>query len=484
MSERAVPTLTFLNEEQLDRVEEAALQILERVGIKVATEEARDLLASGGGLVDDEIVKIPRAMVREALESAPKRFTIYDREGEEVMRLGEGNKYFGTGVTSLYYLDPFTGERRDFTLDDFTTSAKLAQGLDNIDFTSTPGVVRPSDETPIELVNQMEFMRLVRNTTKPLMVLIANGPILKDIYEMAALVRGSREAFSEKPFVVPYLNPVSPLLFNVETLDKLLLAADRGVPAVCQGAPATGGSSPVTVAGSVAVGAAETLAGLVISQLRRPGTPYITGVVPFVMDMKSGNIASTGPDMLLWMLAAGELAQRWGIPAVGVGGGGDSLTHDEQSALEPAFFAQGVAMGGSDIVFDAGNIECGLIFSPRVAVFANEIYGMYRSFKRGLPWGDEDFSIDTTEKVGPAGFFLGEQETLDRFRELWSPDLLNWAPRTMWEERGSKTFGERAADRISQILEEHDVADLPAEVVAGMDAIIEATRATIPEEED
>ena len=481
---KAVPRLTLLDERQRLRLHEAALEVLDTVGIRIATAEARSLLAGAGArAVEDDLMTLPRSVVEDALASAPSKFTIYDRAGAPAMQLGEGNTYLSVGVTNLTYLDPADHDRRDFTLEDIASAARLGDGLANIDFITTPGVVRQSAELPIELVNHHEFLAMVTNTIKPLMVLIADGPTLGDIFEMAEAVSGGADALSARPFVVPYLNPVSPLMFNEETIDKLLMCADRGIPVVCQGAPQVGGSSPVTVASTLILAAAETLCGLALSQLRRPGTPYITGTVPFVMDMRTGNVASSGPEMLLLMIGMSELAKFWGIPSLGVAGGGDSKAPDEQAAMEPAFYMQGVTLGGADLIFDAGSIECGLMFSPEIAVVSDEVMGMYRRYQQGISLDDESMAMDVIRNVGPGGFFLGEQHTLKHFRDMWEPTLMSWEARSIWEENGSKTMGQRARERAVQLITEHEVADLPAEVIASMKAVIENRRATLTDDD-
>lgn len=480
----ATPRLTLLNEAQRKRLHEAALEILETAGVRIATPEARALLEGAGAeAVEEDLLRIPRSIIEDALDKAPSQFTIYDRSGAPSMYMGEGKTYLSVGVTNLTYLDPADHDRRDFTFDDIASAARLGDGLKNIDFVTTPGVVRQSKDMRVELVNHHEFIAMVTNTTKPLMVLIADGPTLADVFEMASVVAGSDEALSEKPFVVPYLNPVSPLMFNEETLDKLLMCADRGIPVVCQGAPQVGGSSPVTIASTIVVAAAESLCGLALSQLRRPGAPYITGTVPFVMDMRTGNVASSGPEMLLMMIGMSELAQYWGIPSLGVAGGGDSKAPDEQAAFEPAFYMQGVTLGGADLVFDAGSIECGLMFSPEIAVVSDEVMGMYRRYQQGMALDDESLALDVIREVGPAGFFLGEKHTLAHFRDMWEPSLMSWEDRTTWEASGAKTMGQRARERAVQLITEHEVEPLPEEVLAKMRTVIDRREEALPPEE-
>lgn len=471
-------TLNPLTEADLDRIHEAAVAVLQDPGARIMSQEARDLLvANGATLEGDDLVRIPAELVERALESAPKRITIFDRSGEPTMELGAGNVYVGAGVTNLNYLNPRNFEVEEFTLEATAESTLLADALPNLDFVATPGVTRPSDDLPLSIVNQFEFLEMVTNTTKPLMVLIAGGPELSDIYDMAELVAGGADALREKPFVVPYLNSVSPLLFNPETLDKLFVAADRGLPVCCQAAPQVGATGPVTIAGTLTVAAAETLVGLVLSQLRRPGTPFISGTVPFLMDMRNGSVTAGGPDGVRFMIAMGQLCRRWGLSSVGMSFGGDSKDADEQAALEAGFYGFGTVLGGVDLVFDAGCVEGGLLFSPELLVISDELVGMTRKAVEPLEVNDDTIALDVIRAVGPGNTFLGADHTLAHFRELWLPQILSWEGRRDWEAAGSKTLRERARQRAFQIWESHRVSPLPDDVLAGMREIIEKRRA-------
>ena len=447
------------------------------------TREGRELLLDhGGSLQGEDLVKVPPEVVERALGTAPSRFVLFDRTGEPTLHLGEGNVYVGAGVTNLNYLNPRTLSVEDFTLGATAESTRLADALPQIDFVATPGVTRPSEDLPLQIVNQCEFLEMVTNTTKPLMVLIAGRPQLADIYDMAELVAGSADALRERPFVIPYLNSVSPLLFNHETVEKLFESAERGLPVCSQAAPQVGATGPTTIAGTAVIAAAETLLGLVISQLLRPGLPFVSGTVPFLMDMRNGSVTAGGPDGLRFMVLFGQLCRRWGLPAVGMSFGGDSKDADEQAAIESAYYGLGTALGGIDLVFDAGCIEGGLLFSPELLVIADELADMARRAVEPVEVSEETIAFETIREVGPGNIFLGEPHTLAHFRELWLPRLLAWEARDAWEAAGSKTLRQRARERVFEIWETHTVPPLPEEVLEGMRAIVEARRA-VPVEE-
>jgi trimethylamine--corrinoid protein Co-methyltransferase len=472
--------LNPLTESELQRLHDAALEVLIDPGARIMTESARELLVRNGATqAGDDLVRIPGELVAEALETAPKSFTIFDRNGEPALDLGAGHVYVGAGVTNLNYLDPRDFQVKDFTLEATAEATLLADALPNLDFVATPGVTRPSDDLPLEVVNQEEFLRMATNTTKPLMVLIAGEPELRDIYDMAELVAGGADELRERPFVIPYLNSVSPLLFNPETLDKLFLAADRGLPASCQAAPQVGATGPVTIAGTLVVSAAETLIGLVLSQLRNPGTPFISGTVPFLMDMRYGTVTAGGPDGLRFMVAMAQLCRWWGLPSVGMSFGGDSKDADEQAALEAGFYGFGTVLGGVDLVFDAGCVEGGLLFSPELLVISDELVGMTRAAVEPIEVSDETIALDVIRAVGPGEVFLGEDHTLEHFRELWTPQVLSWEGRKEWTEAGAKTLRTKARERVFDLWQTHEVPPLPDEVLHGMRRIVESRLAPL-----
>ncbi len=472
------PTFRVLSEEQRRRIHDAALAVLEDPGVRITTNAARDILLGAGATTGPaDTVRIPSRLVAEALAVAPRAFALYDRDGRERLRLGEGRAYFGTGVTALAYEDPATGAVADFTLDDVAALARLTDALPNLDFIATPGVVRAGPDLPQAIVNQREFLAMLTGTTKPIMPLIEDATALADIVEMAAIVAGGREALRERPFVVPYLNSVTPLVFNAETLDKLILSVDHGLPVVCQAAPTLGATGPVTPAGTAVLCAAETLAGLVLAQARRPGAPYITGSMPMAMDMRTGDVTGGGAPGLLVYLAGVEMARHWGLPQVGSGGSADSKIADEQGAREAGIAIVQDVLEGVDLSFDVGSLEMGLATSAIQVVMADEAIEVGRGLLRGIRTDDEALAVDVIREVGIGGHFLATRHTADHQRELWMPTLTSWESRRAWEADGSRSMRERARERAIELIGTHRPPELPDPVRAALDEVVERRRA-------
>lgn len=478
------PRFQLLSEEKMQRIHDAALSLLTDPGIQITTAPARELLLDAGcTLHDDDVVQIPERLVTEALATAPSTWTLFDRTGEPAAVMNEGRTHFGVGVTSLYYEDPATGAVDDFTLEDIAEVARLTDALDHLSFLATPGVVRPTADMRVELANQYEFIAMSSNTTKPLMVLTADGPSLSDVLDMAEIIAGSPEALRERPFVAAYLNSVTPLMMNVETLDKLLLCADRGTPVAVQSAPNIGATTPVSVAGTLALTSAETLAGLVIAQLRAPGTPYLSGAMPMVMDMRSGEVTAGGSPGFLAYLGGIEMAHWWGLPCVGDGGSTDAKVPDEQAGYEIGATLQLDILAAPDLCFDAGAMEMGLTHSAVLMTMVDEMVSETLDFLDGVPVTDDTLVLDAIREVGIGGHFLGHPHTLEHFRDLWTPELADWRSRRDWEAEGALTYRERARERTLALLAEHQPKTLDDDTLASMREVIERRRAVLPDED-
>ncbi|MEE9248104.1 MAG: trimethylamine methyltransferase family protein [Dehalococcoidia bacterium] len=469
------PCFRLLSGEKLQRIHEASLEVLEDVGVRFTTEAARKLLADAGCTVaDEDIVKIPRRVVEDAINSAPERVVIYDREGEEALTLEGRNTHFGLGITGIHFRDLESGERRGPRIEDVALACRVADALPNLDFIATPLVLEATREMPRKVVKQIEFEAMLSNTTKPLMLLVDYVPILRDVLEMTAAVAGGTDALRERPFVLPYFNSVSPLTYNTDTLDNLLLLAEWGIPVICSPAPMAGATGPVTLAGTVTTSNAEALAGLVVSQLKRPGAPFIVGSEAAILDMRTANIAFGAPEQNTLVMAAVEMAHYYGLPVAGLGCASDSMGVDQQAALEQMLGAYSSILAGVHLVPFIGFLEAGLTFSLEAAVMGDEIVGMVKRIMRGMPVDDESLAPDTIRAVGPGGNFLETEHTFRHYkREQWQPTLLCRTTFDSWVQGGSKLMGERVKEKLEDIIQSHRVKPLPEEVKAQMSAIIE-----------
>jgi trimethylamine---corrinoid protein Co-methyltransferase len=216
-----------MGQAECERIHLASLEILERMGIDVHDQKARDLLVEGGASTDGLRVRIPAYMVAKALSTTPKQITLYDRQGKVAMRAGGYNSYYGGGSDCLNILDHRTGERRKPTLADVADAVKLMDALPEIDFVMSAFL--PSDvDGRIYDRYQMEVM--LNNTTKPIIFVTPDFEGCVAAVEMCEVVAGGAEAFRHKPFATCYINVTSGMVANAEALQKCIFLAEKGLP--------------------------------------------------------------------------------------------------------------------------------------------------------------------------------------------------------------------------------------------------------------
>lgn len=469
------PRLRVLNDDKLERLHRATLEVLETVGVKITRPAVLAMMAAAGCTVDGQIVKIPPQLVEDAIAAAPKKITVFNRDGEEALHLGGSAVYTMTGYTDLDFFDVETGERRPYTLDDIRLAAHVADALTNVDAVGQPGVVRPTAENPLEVVNHLEVEAMLTHTTKPLHLLVASADILNDCFEMAEAVAVANGAcrLAEKPFVMPMLNPISPLVYADDTIDKLLLTVDWGLPVICGPMPMAGGTSPVTLAGTIVQNTAESLAGLVISQVRRRGAPYVMITFAVTLDMSTGDFAS-GPETALLNLGILELGHYYGLPICGswMGGGYRGEVDAETGCIQ--------MLNGLGAMLAAGNAGVGVGLGPsaEACVLADEMVGMLKVMMQGVPVNDETLALDAIREVGPGGgVFLDHDHTLRHFREHWQPGIMKRMRYEDWTASGRPSIRDRAREKVQHILSTHRPKPIAAAAQQKIAAIIARARA-------
>jgi trimethylamine--corrinoid protein Co-methyltransferase len=470
-----IPVIRLLSEEKIVRIHDAAIEVLEKTGIKVATESARKLLADAGCTVSrgSDIVKVPRRIVEDAITACAREITIYDREGVECMRLGGRRTYFGMGTTCIYFRDVVTGERRDATVEDIALACRVFDALPNLDFAATPLIAKPTENIPQKIVNQVGFEAMVRNTTKPLLVLGENAKILRDNLDIAAAIAGGIDALRRKPFVCVYPSIISPLFFDADTLEKLFLAAERGIPVRCGSSPLSGASAPVTPAGMLVVCIAECLGGIVITQLRSPGTPVIFGNTPGIMDMKTGNLSYSSPEASMISMAVAEMAHHYGLPVLSPAAFSSSMDVDMQAALELMMSIYSCCLAGSNLIAHIGGLEAAMAFSLESVILGDEIIGMIKRIMQGIPVNDEAMALGAIHSVGPAGHFLDSPHTFQHFRkEQWQPAVVNRNAFEVWRREGRKPMRQRVKEKLNEIIKTHRPRPLSNEIQVQISKII------------
>jgi trimethylamine---corrinoid protein Co-methyltransferase len=463
------PTIRVLSDEQIRAIHHASLDILSGTGIVMKSEAARELLLDAGAWETDDPaagpgvkrIKIPEHLILEAIGSAPSRIPMYNRLGQLTMPLEGDNVFFGPGSDCIYTMDVETGERRQGIADDVQRIAHLCDGLDGIDFIMS--MATPSDVPTMDHYLH-SFIRMIRGSVKPNLYTANNLRDMEDIYEIACAVAGGETALREKPFLLLYAEPISPLLFNEESVDKLLFCAERGIPVAYVPSPNTGGGAPITLAGAIALGNAECLTGLLLSQLVQRGTPFLYGMNTAALDMKSAIVSYGAPEWPLGMAAWTDLCRFYDLPVWGAAGASDSKVVDAQAGIEATVTIMTAFLTRCNLNHDVGYIEYGTTSSMELLVIADEIIREVRFIMDGVEVSERTLAREAIHRAKPGGGFLADDHTLDNWKwAQWRPDLIDRMRYDRWVKKGSKDMSARAKDRARQILEEHEVPPLSDE---------------------
>ena len=455
-----MPKLTLLNETRKERIHQAALKILNDIGMKIMHDAALRILRDAGCRIrENGIATIPIKLVQQAIESAPGNIAVYDRNGGHRMDVGERRTYFGTGSDLIYAFDAVTGTRRMCTLDDVGRAALVADALPNIDFIMS--FAFPSDH-PAELGHLLSFRTMVAHSVKPIVCTASGREDLQKIWEIARILRDGEEPLRSKPYFIHYAEPSSPLKHPFDSLDKLLFCAEKSIPLIYSPAPIAGSTAPMTIAGHVAQGLAEALCGLVIHQWKSPGAPFIIGMGPAVLDMKTLQCTYNAPEYLLAHQAMIEMSQYYGLPNWGYAGTTDSQIPDEQAVFEAGVETYLSAMAGSNLNHDIGYMDFGRTGCLEMLVILDEIIDQARRFMRGFSVNDEELALDAVQSAGADGNYLTHPHTLKHVRRVqWQPKLISRMGYERWQSTGKTSLMQRTRQRLREILQKHQPSPIP-----------------------
>lgn len=459
--------LRLFNDSQVNSIHEGVVRLLEEVGMQVKSKKAFEIFQKNGAIVDpvSEIVKIPRAMLEKAIKTAPSKVIIHGREEKNDAVLEKNRVHFGTGGTVMYALDFETGERRVTNTHDVRDLARLVDTLENIAFYvihTYPANVPEAD------VDVNRFYWAINNTTKPIMGGMYTMKGLKEAIKISEMVAGGADKLRERPFVSFITLMVSPLVMDWHYTDFLIEVAEKGLPLAVPSEPLAGATSPVTLASTITINLAETLAGLTLTQLVNPGTPTLIGTTSSIMDMKTGTYVAGAIESSLINAGIAQMAQYYDLPLYATGGQSDSKLNDAQAGYESAAQAMTLGLSGANWIHDAaGLLECCTTVSYEKTVIDNEILGNVMRVLKGVEVNEETLGIDVIRNVGPAGNFLANPHTAEHFRnEFFIPKVSDRWNRITWKEGGSLDTHARAHLMAEKVLNTHRATPIDPQVRA------------------
>ena len=470
------PTLKVLDDRLVSQIVSEALELLRDPGVRVHNDEALGLLEQAGAAVDRhaQIARIPEAIVRKALETAPSSFDLYSLDGRPAVHYGGDHVHFDPGSAALSILDGDTGQQRPPMTADFVTFVKLVETIPQLDAQSTAMIAA---DVPAEIGDLYRLYLALHFMRKP----IITGAFRKDTWwtmkEMLAAAVGGEAALAARPVAVFDVCPSPPLLWSDLTCQNLIDAARSMIPAELVSMPLAGATSPVTLAAAVTQHAAECLSGVTIGQLARAGSPIVWGGSPAAFDMREGTTPMG--DVGTWLIDAAycQVGKSLGLPTHAYLGMTDAKVVDAQCGLESMGGALVAALTGVNMVSGAGMMDFESCQSLEKLVVDAEIIGMAKRFIAGIEVRDEPIALGLIRKLGHRADYLAEPHTLKWFtKELYLPsEVIDRASLDGWRRKGGKTAVERAKDRVARLLAGYRPPAVSAELKRELRAI--ATRA-------
>ncbi len=462
--------INFLTREQMELIHSKTLELLQDVGMEIQHKGAREMLKEAGCIVEKKRVYFPPTIVEWAIKSAPSRILLYDREGNFAMDVSGRNAYYGVGSAEPNILDPFTGEMRLCNEEDNKNCVKVADAMPYIDYMMSQCQVYDHPKTSYE----HEYAAMIRYSSKPQVVITADLEGVKNVVEMASVVRGSLEKLIQKPLFILYCEPTSPMVCTKDSIEKVMYMAENNLPVLYAPIPMNGATAPITLAGATIQANAECLAGLIIAQVTRPGAPVLYGGIVTNMDLKSLQPTYASPETMMESLAMSEIGRElYNLPTWGTAGCTSSKLPDEQAVLEGAQYITLAGFSGVNVIHDVGYTQFGLAHSCELVVMMNDAIGRVRRLFDSINTTEEYLAMDDLKEVGPKGHFLGQDSTLYKNREHWESDIEDRNEYDRWMDLGGKTMGQRANEKVRDIIENGKLNSLPEDLDAKIVAIID-----------
>jgi trimethylamine--corrinoid protein Co-methyltransferase len=449
-----------LSERDMQRIHEAALEILAEIGMGDATAALSEVaLENGAARSKNGRLLFPRPLIEDLIAGAAKEIFFHGRDPSRSVHSGGKRVYFATSGEAVRIVDPVTGSYRPSTLVDLFDLFRMADYLEHIDFCGQTVIATDICADAREHALNIAYAAAA-GTTKPFSISLAEAERVGEVVALWDTLLGEDGAFARRPFAAIGLCPVvSPLRFGPDTSGVLLETARRGLVLSACTAPQAGATAPAALAGALAQATAEALAIVAVANMVRPGTPVDFGPWPFVSDLRTGAFTGGSGEEALLQAAAGQMARFYGLPGVIAAGMTDAKRPDYQAGYEKGLtIALGALAGGNMIAETAGMMGSLLGCSLEAMVVDNDLVGCVKRAMRGIEVSEETLSLDVIRETvdGGPGHYLGHTQTLRLMRsEYLYPGIADRTPVAEWESRGRPDVMSLARERVGTIMREH-----------------------------
>ncbi|MDH7490511.1 MAG: trimethylamine methyltransferase family protein [Anaerolineae bacterium] len=465
--------LELLDEELVRRILDEAMDLIATTGVRVMAPEALDLLASAGAHVDGDVARIPVPLSEWALVSAPREFSLYDRQGNAVVRYAGDAVHFDPGSCGVHVLDPETLAHRSSLSADLVRIVQVAEMLPQFAAQSTAVIC---DDVPKEIGDLYRLFLVLLYSGKPIVTGGFSASGTRRMIAMLAAESGSPEALRAKPRAVFDVCPSPPLRWTEFAAQNLVDLARAWVPAQLVSMPLAGAAAPVTLLGSLVQHAAETISGIVIHQLAQPGAPVVWGGAPAIMDMRTATTPMGAMETAMLDIGYAQVGKHLGLPTHAYMAASDAKIVDAQAGLESGITALLGALAGINMISGAGMLDFLACFSVEKLVVDAEAVAMAQRLLAGIQVRTDPLATDAFARLGLSVSFLELPETRRLFRlEQWLPSrVIDRGTLGAWQEEGSPDTFARARERVKALLAAYTRPDLAPDVERELFAMVRA----------
>jgi trimethylamine--corrinoid protein Co-methyltransferase len=470
--------VNILQRDEILNIHDASLKILEEIGVIFQDAEVLSLLEENGATVDRKsmLVKFSRDQVMKAIKLAPSKYLLFSKDGKDSAVIGEDNLVSRSTMSGTQLVDSIKKTRRLSTKNDVENAVKLIEGLDNIHLMGPCCIPQDVDQRVLDIhmwLPQFKYANKPLGSTYALSVETARA-----IFKMSEAVYG-KEELERKPRIRYYVfEPRSPLVYEPLSLEIVKEFAVRNYPVLIAPMPMAGMTSPITIAGSLALHNAENLAGIVVTQLLKPGLPVSIGGGPCISDPRTGLFLWASPERVLMNIAYGQISKYYNLPSFLYGWHTESCVSDPQAAFEKTYLSFPAMMSGYNETIGVGSLGSEA-FSFQQAVLDDEFLDAIFRIVEGFNIDDSTLAFDAVKRVGPSGNFITDTHTLKHLRKELRPLPLNsvfnvkrWEN---WESEGKKMTFEKAQEKADKIISAYSGDPLDKDVEKELEGIIKET---------
>jgi trimethylamine--corrinoid protein Co-methyltransferase len=466
--------VSVLDADEVRRVHEAALDILQRTGVGTSSDMLLKLMADHGQSVDfrDKRVRFDPTFVEEKRKLAPRTFTLAGRHPARDTVIDGERTYLSPDGCAPSIIDLETGRRRGTTKADLVAVTRLGDALPQIGFLWRSV---SAEDTPVESRALHEVEAVLRNTTKHIQTGSGvDGPSAGGVVELCRAVAGGSDELRQRPILSTNQCIISPLFWDAGPVDAIATYAEAGIPVSIISMALACATAPGTVAGLLALTIAEILSGLAILHTLSPGAKAVCTGYPSSIDMRSGGLnLATGPDDAMAHMACTQVLHALGLPCAAGSQGTGAKRSNWQSGVQSMWSAATNMFLPPDLLSGAGGIYNSTAFSPAQLVLDCEVFDCTIRWAEGYPFDDEHLGIDVVDRVGPGGHYLGQRHTRRHVGEFWRARFMDTSSWEEWEYAGEPDPADAALAEARRILAESQPEPFDEGMSAELTRIVE-----------